>query len=48
VLHGAVVSEGEPVGRRVLLRIDSDAVVLGEPAGYELRVRIRRVSPVGR
>lgn len=42
VLDGTIVSEGERVGRRIVQRIESKAVVLREPSGHELRVAIRR------
>ena len=42
VVDGAIVREGDAVGRRVLIRIEPGAVVLREPSGYEVRVLIRR------
>jgi len=42
VVDGAIVREGDAVGRRVLVRIEPRAVVLREPSGYEVRVFIRR------
>ena len=48
VLDGRVVAEGEPVGGRILLRVESNAVVLREPSGYEVRVPIRRGGPENR
>jgi hypothetical protein len=42
VVDGAIVREGEPVGPRVLQRIERDGIVLREPSGHEVRVPIRR------
>jgi hypothetical protein len=42
VLDGEIVREGDAVGRRVVARIESHAVVLREPSGHEVRVMIRR------
>ena len=42
VLDGAIVREGEAVGPRVLIRIESAGVVLREPSGHEVRIPIRR------
>jgi hypothetical protein len=42
VLNGEIVREGQPIGPRVLIRIEPGAVVLREPSGYEVRVPIRR------
>ena len=41
VLDGKIVTEGDPVGPRVLVRIEPDAVFLREPSGLEIRVPIR-------
>jgi len=42
VVAGEIVHEGDRVGRRVLIRIERDALVLREPSGHEVRVPIRR------
>jgi hypothetical protein len=42
VLDGSIVREGDVVGRRMVVRIESGAVVLREPSGHEVRVLIRR------
>ena len=42
VVAGEIVREGDAVGRRVLIRIEPDALVLREPSGHEIRVPIRR------
>ena len=42
VVAGEIVREGDAIGRRVLVRIERDALVLREPSGYEIRVPIRR------
>jgi hypothetical protein len=47
VLDGRIVEEGDAVGGRVLLRIEQDAVVLGDADGREVRVPIRRASAGG-
>ena len=41
VIDGAVVSAGDKVGPRVVVRIEPAAVVLREPSGYEVRVPVR-------
>jgi hypothetical protein len=48
IVDGAIVREGDAVGRRVVVRIEPEAVVLREPSGREVRVRIvRRVGGGG-
>jgi len=42
VLDGEIVREGDAVGPRVVIRIESRAVVLREPSGREVTVQIRR------
>lgn len=42
VLDGAIVREGDTVGRRQVLKIEQEAVVLREPSGLEVRIRFRR------
>jgi hypothetical protein len=42
VVAGEIVREGDAVGRRVLIRIEPDALILREPSGREIRVPIRR------
>jgi hypothetical protein len=42
VVDGEIVREGASIGRRVLIRIEPDAVVLREPSGFEVRVPLRR------
>ena len=42
VVDGEIVREGDPVGPRVLIRIERGAVVLREPSGREVTVPIRR------
>jgi hypothetical protein len=42
VVAGEIVREGDAVGRRVLIRIEPDALVLREPSGREIRAPIRR------
>jgi hypothetical protein len=42
VVDGEIIREGEHVGRRVLIRIEPNALVFREPSGYEVRVPIRR------
>jgi hypothetical protein len=41
VIDGAVVSAGDKVGPRVVVRIEPAAVVLREPSGHEVRVPVR-------
>jgi hypothetical protein len=41
VIDGSVVSPGDRVGPRVVARIESNAVILREPSGREIRVRVR-------
>lgn len=41
IVGGAIVSVGDSVGSRVVSQIDRDSVVLTEPSGYEIRVRLR-------
>lgn len=41
VIDGAIVSVGDAVGPRVVVRIEQTAVVLREPSGFELRVPLR-------
>jgi hypothetical protein len=46
VVAGEIVREGDTIGRRVLVRIERDSLVLREPSGHEVRVYIRRtVAP---
>jgi hypothetical protein len=42
VVAGEIVREGDAIGRRVLVRIERDGLVLREPSGHEVRVYIRR------
>ena len=42
VVSGEIVREGDAIGRRVLIRIERDGLVLREPSGHEVRVYIRR------
>jgi hypothetical protein len=42
VLDGEIVREGDAVGARVVIRIESRAVVLREPSGREVTIPIRR------
>jgi hypothetical protein len=41
VIGGRPVAVGEPVGPRVLLRIEQEAIILGEPSGLSVRVELR-------
>jgi hypothetical protein len=41
VIDGAVVSAGDKVGPRVVVRIEPAAVILREPSGHEVRVPVR-------
>jgi hypothetical protein len=46
VVAGEIVREGDTIGRRVLVRIERDSLVLREPSGHEVRAYIRRgVAP---
>lgn len=42
VVAGEIVREGDSIGRRVLVRIERDSLVLREPSGHEVRAYIRR------
>jgi hypothetical protein len=42
VVGGEIVREGDAIGRRVLIRIERDGLLLREPSGHEVRVYIRR------
>jgi hypothetical protein len=42
VVAGEIVREGDAIGRRVLIRIERDGLLLREPSGHEVRVYIRR------
>jgi hypothetical protein len=42
VVAGEIVREGDTIGRRVLIRIERDSLVLREPSGHEVRAYIRR------
>jgi len=42
VVAGEIVREGDKIGRRVLVRIERDSLVLREPSGHEVRAYIRR------
>jgi len=41
LIDGAIVGIGDTVGGRVVVQIDRDAVVLSEPSGRIVRVRLR-------
>ncbi|HXG55731.1 MAG TPA: hypothetical protein VNJ03_10170 [Vicinamibacterales bacterium] len=41
MMDGGIVSVGDAVGPRVVLRIDSEAVILQDPSGAEVRVVLR-------
>ncbi len=41
IVGGAIVSVGDSVGSRIVSQIERDLVVLTEPSGYEIRVRLR-------
>jgi hypothetical protein len=41
VIDGAVLSAGDKVGPRVVVRIEPAAVILREPSGHEVRVPVR-------
>ena len=45
LIDGAIVGVGEAVGSRVVVQIDRNAVVLREPSGRIVRVRLR--APMG-
>ena len=45
MVGGSIVSAGDRIGPRVVVRIDADSVVLREPSGREITVRLR---PSGR
>lgn len=47
LIDGKIVGEGDPVGPRVLLRIEPSAVVLREPSGHVVRVPIRGRGDAG-
>jgi hypothetical protein len=42
IVGGAIVGVGDSVGRRVVSQIERDGVVLREPSGYEIRIRLRQ------
>lgn len=42
LIDGAIVGVGDTIGGRVVVQIDRDAVVLSEPSGRLVRVRLRR------
>jgi hypothetical protein len=48
VVDGVIAREGDVLGRRVLVTIDSDAVVFREPSGRRVRVPIRTARGGGR
>lgn len=48
ILDGAIVREGDSVGRRRVQRIEPEAVVLREPSGREIRAGIRRLKQARR
>jgi hypothetical protein len=41
VISGRRVGVGDPVGPRVVLRVEQDAIVLREPSGLAVRVELR-------
>jgi hypothetical protein len=41
VINGSVVGPGDKVGTRVIVRIESDAVVFRDPSGADVRVPVR-------
>jgi len=41
IVDGAILQVGDVVGLRVIVRIDPDAVVLREPSGLQVSVRLR-------
>ena len=45
IVGGIVVAPGDPVGTRVIARIERDGVVLREPSGREIYVAIRPRKP---
>ena len=38
---GTIVSVGDPIGQRTVVRIEVDSIFLREPSGLEVRVPIR-------
>jgi hypothetical protein len=45
ILNGAIVGEGDQVGRRRVSRIEQNAVVLRDASGEEIRVAVPRLKP---
>ena len=41
VIDGAIFAVGDPIGARVVARIEQNAIVLREPSGLEVRVPLR-------
>jgi hypothetical protein len=44
-MDGTIVSIGDTIGPRVVVRIDRDAVILREPSGVTVRVALRSRTP---
>lgn len=45
ILNGSIVGEGDQVGRRRVMRIEQNAVVLRDTTGEEIRVAVPRLKP---
>jgi hypothetical protein len=41
IIGGAILGVGDSVGSRTIVQIDRDTVLLREPSGLEVRVRLR-------
>jgi hypothetical protein len=41
IIDGRILRVGDPVGRRVIVRIEPDGVVLREPSGLEVSLQLR-------
>ncbi len=41
IVNGSILGVGDTIGRRTVVQIERDAVILREPSGLEIRVRLR-------